>query len=205
MRLIDAPQVGDDAGIRQLLGRISTLEARLAEVQAAAAGNQGSLDFLAAQTVSAEASPGSLTTVTTNPATSGVANTWVPFDSSADASCQLTTSSTGRIAVQAGGYLWLAASNFCTQYGYIGVEILDANGNQLREPHNGDGNMSSLWGQNNSALNANSGHRHEWQLTPWTTYTLRCRRGYAVGAGSTGAIAIVSFQGTALSITKLGM
>ena len=208
MPLLDAPQVGDDAGLRKLLRRLADLETLLQQATAAAAGIgaiQTQVAFLAGQTVSAEAAPGALTTRTTNPATVDVADTWLAFDAAADASCSLTTSSTGRLAVQAGGYLWLAASNFCTARGYIGVEILDSLGVVVRNPGSGDGNYSTIWGANNSNVFVGSGHRHEWLMTPNTLYTLRCRRGYSVGAGSAGAVATTAFQGTAISVTKLGM
>lgn len=206
MALLDAPQVGDDAGIRGFLKRLDELETRLQQVAAAAAGNASQVDFLAGQTVSAEAAPGAVTTITTNPATASIPDTWLPFNAAADASRTFTTSSTGRVAVQAGGYLYLGAVNFATQHGFIGIEILAADGvTQVRPPHSGDGNWCSIWGASNAALNASSGHRHEWDLDPNTTYTMRCRRGYAVQAGNAGATATVAFQGTAISVTKIGM
>lgn len=161
--------------------------------------------FLLGQSVSAEAVPGAVTQVTTNPATSNVSDTWVAFDAAADASVTVTTSSTGRLAVQAGGYVWLSVTNGCSATGFIGVEILDAGSVQVRAPLNGDGNLSSISGASNTALNVAAGHRHEWALTPNTTYTLRCRRGYSVGAGSAGAVASTAFQGTGISVTKLGI
>lgn len=163
------------------------------------------IEFLAGQTVSAESVPGTVTTRSTNPATAAVADTWVPFDDTADAAVTIRTSSTGRLAVQAGGYLWLYATNFCTARGFIGVEILNAAGGVVRSPGNGDGNMAAVWGVNNANTFVGTGHRHEWQLQPNKVYTLRCRRGYSVTAGNAGAAASTSFQGTALSVTKLGM
>jgi len=205
MPLLDAPQVGDDSGLRNLLRRVGDLETLVRQVAAASSGSQGQLDFLAGQTVSAEASPGAATTITTNPAIAAVSTTWVEFDPTADAAVTLTTSSTGRIAIQAGGFLWMSSYQFAAAYGYIGIEILDGAGAQVRPPANGDGNFSSIWGSNNALSNASSGHRHEWLLTPNTAYALRCRRGYGVGAGLADAIATTAFQGTAISVTKLGM
>lgn len=205
MGLLDAPQRGDDAGIRTLLGRIGDLEAQLRMVSAAAAGSQGQLDFLLGQTVSAEAAPVSLTSVSINPATSNVPETWIPFDADADAQVTLTTSSTGRIAVLAGGSIGLYSAGYCYTYGFVGVEILDALGQVVQGAAPGDGNHSMVWSANGYVLGAGSGHRHEWELDPNTLYTLRCRRGYSVGAGPSGAIAGIDFQGTALSVTKLGM
>jgi len=207
--LFDAPQVGIDAGTRELLDRITNLETRLAEISAAAASNDSQVDFLAGQTLSAEASPGSSTTITTNPATSSVPQTWLPFNAAADASRTVTTSSTGKLEVQAGGFIFVQSINACTQYGFIGVEILSADGTvQVRAPGNGDGNFATIQGPPTVGVaitNTSSGQRHEWTLSPNTTYVLRCRRGYRVDAGSTGAIGVVSFQGTALSVTKIGM
>ena len=205
MGLLDAPQRGDDAGIRTLLARIGELEAQLRMVAAAAAGSQGQLDFLLGQTVSAEAAPVSFTSVTVDPATSNVPETWVPFDADADAQVTLTTSSTGRIAVLAGGSIGLYSAGYCYSYGLVGVEILDELGTVVRGPLSGDGNRTMLWSGNGYVLNSGSGHQHEWALTPDTPYTMRCRRGYSIGAGPSGAVAGIDFQGTALSVTKLGM
>lgn len=163
------------------------------------------VSFLLGQTVAAEVAPGAITTIVIDPATSDVPLTWLPFDPAADAVVALTTSSTGRIAVQAGGFIGLYSANFSYAYGYIGVEILDGTGTQVRPPYDGDGNLSTVWGERNFQVNANSGHRHEWTLSPDTSYTLRCRRGYQVGAGNAGAEARVGFQGTALDVTKIGM
>ena len=206
MGLLDITRAGEDAGIRQLLARLDDLETQLRQVAAASAGNQSQVNFLANQTVSAEAAPGAVTTITTNPATVAVADTWLPFSAAADATVTLTTSSTGRVAVQCGGYIYVASANYPIARGFIGIEILAANGvTVVRAPLNGDGNLTAVWGANDSIVNANSGHRHEWLLTPSTQYTFRCRRGYSVAAGSAGAVATTSFQGTALTVEKLGM
>ncbi len=205
MGLMDAPQVGDDAGIRMLLHRITELEHRLNMVAAASAGNAGQVDFLLGQTVSGEASPGGSTTITIDPATSSVPDTWIPFDPGADAAVTLTTSSTGAIAVEGGGLVGLYSGGYAYTYGYIGFEILDQDGFVVRPPGNGDGNRMMVWGANNYVLLAANGHRHEWSMTPRTQYTLRCRRGYSVGAGPTGATAQIYFQGTAIAVTKIGM
>lgn len=205
MGLLDITRAGEDAGVRTLLQRITEIETRLQQVSAAAAGSQGQIDFLASQTVSAEAAPGALTVLTTNPAAADVATTWVAFDAAADAAVTITTSSTGKIAAQAGGYLWLYAKDYATARGFIGVEILNAAGTVVRNPANGDGNMSTLYGANNTLTQVSTGHRHEWQMSPNTTYTLRCRRGYAVTAGLSTSAAVTAFQGTALNVTKLGM
>lgn len=145
MGLLNAPDAGEDAGLRALVRRVADLETQLQQVSAAAAGNSGQVDFLASQTVSAEAAPGALTTLTTNPAAADVATTWVAFDAAADAAVTITTSSTGKRC-----------------------------GDRGAEPRE-------------------------------RTYTLRCRRGYAVTAGLSTSAAVTAFQGTALNVTKLGM
>lgn len=204
MGLLNAPDAGEDAGLRALVRRVADLETQLQQVMAASAGNAGQLDFLANQSASAEAAPGALTTVTINPATSNVPITWIAFDPAADAQVELTTSSTGRLAVTCGGFLLLTVTLNCRARAGIGVEILK-DGVVVRNPGIGDGNLTDLRAPDASWSGAGSGHRHEWTLAPLTTYTVRCRRGYSVGAGSAGAVATISFQGTAVSATKLGM
>ena len=204
MGLLDITRAGEDAGVRTLLQRIADLESQLQQVSAAAAGNSGQVEFLANQTVSAEAAPGALTTITINPATANIATTWVAFDAAADAQAELTTSSTGRLAVTCGGFLLLTVTQNCRARAGIGVEILK-DGVVVRNPGIGDGNLTDLKSPDAAWSGAGSGHRHEWTLTPNTTYTLRCRRGYSLTAGNAGAVAQISFQGTAVSATKLGM
>lgn len=186
--------------------QIAALQTALREGLASVAKSLApQVEFLLNQTVSAEAAPGSLTTMATNPAAANVADTWVAFDAAADAQVTITTSSTGRVAVQAGGYLWLYSKDFATARGFIGVEILNSSGGVVRSPANGDGNLATVWGANNTQTQVSTGHRHEWPLTPNTQYTLRCRRGYAVGAGSATSAATTAFQGTALSVSLIGM
>ena len=204
MRLQDAPQVGDDAGIRALLGRVGKLEDQLQRVQAASSGNQATVDYVLGQVVSAEAAPSGVTALEFPDATTDVPATWLPFDPTADASVTITTSSTGLVAVQAGGYLGLYSVGYRTAAGYIGVEILKG-GVQVRPPLNGDGNFATNWSVNGYITQANTGHRHQWLLDANTTYVLRCRRGFGVGAGPSGAFARIDFQGTALVVSKIGM
>jgi hypothetical protein len=221
-----APQVADiaaaQAQLQLVVADLTSQQGQLTAAQAALAAQQTALTtaqadlttaqaaiaaqvaFLAGQTASAEAVPGSLTTVTTNPATSNVNDTWVAYNSAADATVTITTSSTGKLIFQAGGYLSVYSLNFAYARGFIGVEILQA-GSQVRAPGNGDGNFTSVWDANAQIINANAGHQHMVTLSPNTTYTLRCRRGWSVGAGNAGAIATTVFQGTSLTVTKLGM
>lgn len=205
MTLAGQGRSGSDAGLRKLLDRIAELESQLRMVSAAAAGNRAQLDFLAGQTASAEASPPAFTTITLDGSVD-VPDSWVPFDPAADAQVTITTSSTGRVAVQAGGYVIVESVTWPIVYGYVGVEVLAANGTQVRAPQGGDGNTQVVQTYADTTVgSAGAGHRHEWLLAPNTSYTLRCRRGYSVGAGNAGATAIIRFQGTALSVTKLGM
>lgn len=162
------------------------------------------VEFLLGQKVFAEAVPGSLTVINTDPATADVPVTWVPYDPVADATVTLITSSTGRLSFVAGGYIWLRVTNLATQWGFIGVEVLDSLGTVIRNPGVGDGNLQALRVQSGVAVNANSGHEHTLNLSPRATYVLRCRRGYQID-GAAGGTAQVAFQGTALSATKLGM
>ena len=96
MGLKDAPRVGDDAGVRNMLARLDGLESQLRMVQAASAGSAANSAYLLGQTVSAEATPG-LTSVTIDPATSDVPTTWLTFDPAADAAVTITTSPSGRV------------------------------------------------------------------------------------------------------------
>jgi len=195
----------DDAGwiARQIAALWEALREGLASV---AKSLSPQVAFLLDQSVSHEAAPGSITSTNINPATSAVPATWLPYDPAADATVTVTTSSTGRLAVTAGGWIGLWGTNFCYVRGYVGVEVLDSLGTQIRPPAEGDGNMSTIWSENFYEGKANSGHRHEWTwFAPNTQYTLRIRRGYGVGAGSAGAQARIDFQGTAIAVTKLGM
>lgn len=204
MGLKDAPRVGDDAGVRNILARMDALETQLRMVQAASAGSAASLTFLSGQTISAEATP-SLTSITIDPADSDIPATWLPFDPAADAAVSITTSPSGRVAVQAGGYLGLYSSSYPYVNAFIGVEVLTPAGVQVREPQEGDGNFALLWDGNGFQVNSATGHRHEWLLTANTSYTLRCRRGFSIGAGTAGAVARIDFQGTAIAVSKIGM
>lgn len=206
MPLADAREVGDDAGIRKLLRRLDDLENQLRMVAAASAGQTGQVDFLLNQQVSQEATPGTITAININPATTDVPVTWLPFDPTADASVTVVTSSTGRLAVQCGGYIGLWSTNFCYASGYIGIEILYPDGVVFKGPSEGDGNTSTVWSSNFFEGKAGSGHRHEWAwFAPNSEYTLRVRRGYEIGAGQPGAQARIDFQGTAIAVEKLGM
>lgn len=204
MGLKDAPRVGDDAGIRNLLARLDGLETQLRMISAASSGSQANLAFLLGSTISAEATP-ALTSVTINPADSNVPTTWLSYDPAADAAVTITAPPTGRVAVQAGGYLGLYSSSYPYVNGFIGVEVLDQAGAQVRAPQQGDGNYALLWSGNGYTVNTATGHRHEWMLTGNSTYTLRCRRGFSIGAGTAGAVARVDFQGTAIAVSKIGM
>lgn len=179
--------------------------ARLSSTMASVKGLNSTVSFLSHQDYSAEAVPGTLTTVDISPAETNIPDTWVEFDPDADAQLTVTTSESGTVAVQAGGYLAIYSQNYAVTSGFIGVEVLDTGGAQVRAPANGDGNLSRVWSANTQNTTAGSGHRHRWQLAPETTYTFRCRRGYSIGAGSSGAFASISFQGTALSVTLVGM
>lgn len=207
MGLLDAKQVGDDAGIRSLLRRLTAVEKQLQLVAAASAGQSGQVDFLFSQDVFAEATPGGLTSIDIDPATTDVPLTWLDYDPAADATVTITTSSTGRVAVQAGGWLGLFSAGFCYAHAFIGVQVVDATGFEARPPLDGDGNMSVEWSEYSYRGTAATGHRHEWQLAPNTRYDLRCRRGYQVGAGdpADNPVAGMYFQGTALNVTLIGM
>ena len=95
--------------------------------------------------------------------------------------------------------------NYTYTTGFIGVEILDESLSVVQAPSQGDGNYTEVWGENNLLILANSGHYHQRSLSPHTTYTFRCRRGYSVGTGAAGGVSAISFQGTGLSVSLLGL
>ncbi len=163
------------------------------------------VDFLLSQEAIATAVPGGRTVITqTPPVTTG--DMWLAFDPSADASVTITTSSTGNVAFQAGGFMQVYVIAWATVLGYIGVEILDSNGEQIRPPGTSDGNILSLWGDTIQYINSSSGMLHEVSLVPNTEYVFRCRRGYAFKAGiDVIASAEIQFNDTGISVRNLGM
>ncbi|MFB9621377.1 hypothetical protein [Brooklawnia cerclae] len=170
----------------------------------------GPIDFLLHQTQFSEASPGSATALTFDPLTADIPLTWVAFDAAADATLEVTTSSTGSISYQCGGMLIAGSRYGATTIATIGMEVMDENGIQLRPPQNGDGNYSHVFVGTSELVrvaNAGSGHMHRLDMMPHTTYVLRCRRGYQATpySGITTGGAQVIFQGTALTVTKLGI
>ena len=165
---------------------------------------QKQVDFLAHQTVSAESYPEDLTTK--GPYSSQQNYTWIAYNETADASITLVIPQSGKLAVQAGGYLSGHSNNYATATCFIGIESLYENGTVHSEPYPGDGNYLEVWGSNTNVGQAGSGHLHvRGGFPPGETMTFRCRRGFNVRAGSSGYSATFYFQGTSLSISKIGM
>lgn len=179
--------------------------ARLSSTAATVNDLDQTVTFLSNQFYTAEGSPGMLTTIEVNPVTGDLPTTWLPYDPDADAAVTFTTSSSGNVLFQAGGYLRVYSLNYTYTTGFIGVEILDESMSVVQAPSQGDGNYTEVWGENNLLILANSGHYHQRSLSPHTTYTFRCRRGYSVGMGAPGGVSAISFQGTGLSVSLLGL
>ena len=186
---------------RQLDGLRESLREGLASVAKSIAPQ---IEFLLTQTTSQEANPGSVTTITINPATTAVPTTWLPFSAASDAVLIVRTTSTGKLSFQAAGYLQVVSIEYPSVQAFIGVEILKG-GVTVRNPYFGDGNSAVLQSKWGSMMAGGVGQAREVALTPDTEYTLRCRRGYQTTAGTAGAIATINYQGTEINVTKLGM
>lgn len=149
--------------------------------------------------------------VTVNPATADTGIVWRPFAADADATLDVTTSSTGKLAVTLSGLIGALALNTATASAFLGLEVLQG-GTQLKGPTSEDGPYLEVQGldisQRHSSTAAPILLENYIALAPSTLYTLRTRRGYRIGPGGTGSgthVGTARWYGAAISATKLGM
>ena len=163
-------------------------------------------EHLLHQTEISEASPPVVSAITRNPITTSEPNTWVVSDPEAEASVTLTTSSTGKVSLLTGAAVFAQGSGGCTAYTFTGVEIsLAATGAVVRPALYGSGPMvSSNCGLAGAYI---AGQPKVWQLLPNTEYRFRVRRGFRfnVSNPTPTAYGIASWQGSTISVTKLGL
>ena len=163
-------------------------------------------EHLLHQTEISEASPPVVSSTKRNPITTSEPNTWVVSDPEAEASVALTTSSTGKVSLLTGAAVFAQGSGGCTTYTFTGVEIsLAATGAVVRPALYGSGPMVSSNGGFAGAYIA--GQPKVWQLLPNTKYRFRVRRGFRfnVSNPTPTAYGIASWQGSTISVTKLGL
>lgn len=199
----DAAEAGNDAGFRKLVDRMTRLEAELMQVRASSVGRQGQIDFLTNQVLIAE----QVATETTVEFAPGVGTPgWVtePFSSVRDTALDVTTSSTGILAVQVSAYVgtWSNGSS-ATAIASVGCEVRRAeDDSHVRGPLVGDGPYSRTVGA--AQAFASPGQWHLFTLEPSTAYTLRTRRQYNVWLTGSGD-GSVAYAGSSLAAIKIGM
>jgi len=197
--------------IAQTQALIQSAQETIATTQTALATMQSSLNtqvqFLADQTVSGETAPSDFTTITFTAFTEDIPLTWLPYDPAADTELQIHIPSTGKVSVQASGFISVLAENSSLSSGFIGVEVLDEDGDPVKNPTRGDGIIVE-WGVTNDGqvTIASTGQAHVWSfLHPGALYTFRTRRGYYAATAGLSSNATIQFQGTGLTISKVGM
>lgn len=211
MDLFDAPQVGDDAGIRDLLRRISRLETHLRQVSAAAAGNQSSLDFLLTQSVDAETSP----TAERSALDPAVASSgWWPWSLARDAAVVLRTSSTGKLRVDYSGWAVAESRNGASSRVQIGYDIIDADTNVQLVPPDGASAAQVMARSYTAQWTLVAGFATAFDLVQIAgdlDVIVRVRRGWACAPDNTWTpptgtqAAAWTTQTTRLAVTRLGM
>ena len=192
------------------LSRLETSSNNLGTLIASSNNRVNSLlatnEHLLRQTEVAEQRPGVVVGVLRSPATTNEDTTWVISDPAAEASVTLTTSSTGRVLVLTGAALWAYGTNGATCRAFTGVEVRYADtGAIAQSAYFGSGPMISSENGQISAFVA--GQPKVWSLQPFTKYIFRVRRGFQVNIdNATGTpVTRASWQGTTISVTKLGL
>lgn len=149
--------------------------------------------------------------VTVNPATTDTGIVWRPYDADVDATLDVTTSSTARLAVTLSGLIGALALNTAMASAFLGLEVLQG-ATQIKGPTSEDGPYLEVQGldisQRHSSTAAPILLEHYITLAPDTTYTLRTRRGYRIGPGGSGSgthVGTARWYGAAISATKIGM
>ena len=163
-------------------------------------------EYLLHQTEVAEQRPGVVVGVLRSPATANEDTTWVVSDPAAEASVTLTTSSTGRVLVLTGAALWAYGANGAVCRTFTGVEVRYADTGTLAQgAYFGSGPMISSENGQSSAFVA--GQPKVWSLQPFTKYIFRVRRGFQVNIDNATETPVTqsSWQGTTISVTKLGL
>lgn len=192
------------------LSRLETSSNNLGTLIASSNNRVNSLlatnEHLLRQTEVAEQRPGVVVGVLRSPATANEDTTWVVSDPAAEASVTLTTSSTGRVLVLTGAALWAYGANGAVCRTFTGVEVRYADTGTLAQgAYFGSGPMISSENLQSSAFVA--GQPKVWSLQPFTKYIFRVRRGFQVNIdNATGTpVTRASWQGTTISVTKLGL
>lgn len=171
----------------------------------------GVVGFLSDQTRSVETTPSTVTSVMAE-LTSPDDNQYIyySFEPGRDAEVVFTTSGTGKIMYQAGGWLGADSYSYATAETTIGVRIYKGRDalpeNSVLYAWNG-GATIRLRNHNLSQTLAATGHLHSLTLEPRTEYVARTFRGwrftYQTDVGGTQN-ATSFWQGASLSITKIG-
>ena len=192
------------------LSRLETSSNNLGTLIASSNNRVNSLlatnEHLLRQTEVAEQRPGVVLGVLRSPATTNEDTTWVVSDPAAEASVTVTTSSTGRVSVLTGAALWAYGTNGAISRTFTGIEVRYADTDTIaRSAQYGSGPMISSESRQSGAFMA--GQPKVWSLQPFTKYIFRVRRGFQVDIdNATGTpVTRASWQGTTISVTKLGL
>ena len=192
------------------LSRLETSSNNLGTLIASSNNRVNSLlatnEHLLRQTEVDERAPGVVSSILRSPATANEGTTWVVSDPAAEASVTVTTSSTGRVSVLTGAALWAYGTNGAIARTFTGVEVRYADtGTIARSAHFGSGPMLGSENRQSSAFMA--GQPKVWSLQPFTKYIFRVRRGFQVDINNATGTPVTqsSWQGTTISVTKLGL
>ena len=192
------------------LSRLETASNNLGTLIASSNNRVNSLlatnEHLLHQTEVAEQSPAVVSSITRSPATTNEGTTWVVSDPTAEASVTITTSSTGRVSVLTGAALWAYGTNGAISRTFTGVEVRYADTGTIARPAlYGSGPMLSSENRQSGAFMA--GQPKVWSLQPFTKYIFRVRRGFQVNIDNATGTPVTqsSWQGTTISVTKLGL
>ena len=198
---------------RDLEARLSRLETSSNNLGTLIASSNNRVNSLLAtnehllhQTEVAEQSPAVVSSITRSPATANEGTTWVASDPTAEASVTITTSSTGRVSVLTGAALWAYGTDGAISRTFTGVEVRYADTGTIARPaHYGSGPMLSSENRRSGAFMA--GQPKVWSLQPFTKYIFRVRRGFQVNIDNATGTPVTqsSWQGTTISVTKLGL
>lgn len=192
------------------LSRLETSSNNLGTLIASSNNRVNSLlatnEHLLRQTEVDERAPKVVSSILRSPATANEGTTWVVSDPAAEASVTVTTSSTGRVLVLTGAALWAYGTNGAISRTFTGVEVRYADtGTIARSANFGSGPMLSSENRQSSAFMA--GQPNVWSLQPFTKYIFRVRRGFQVDINNATETPVTqsSWQGTTISVTKLGL
>ena len=198
---------------RDLEARLSRLETSSNNLGTLIASSNNRVNSLLAtnehllhQTEVAEQSPAVVSSITRSPATTNEGTTWVVSDPTAEASVTITTSSTGRVSVLTGAALWAYGTDGAISRTFTGVEVRYADTGTIARPARyGSGPMLSSENRRSGAFMA--GQPKVWSLQPFTEYIFRVRRGFQVNIDNATGTPVTqsSWQGTTISVTKLGL